>query len=98
MSEQQERTLEQFQEAFRHYGYFVAATPIEGMEDVFLDDLRAALRKVEETAAHFRKGYGYRGVSRRLLEELHNSLPAPSANVESAIAPELRARERRGRT
>lgn len=94
-SAQQGRTFEQLHEALRHYGYFVAAEPLEGSEEQFLEDLRGALRKVEETATFLRKRYGYRGVSKRLLEELHNSLPAPSFNVESAVAPELRAAERR---
>lgn len=96
-SGQQERVFEQMHEALRYYGYFIAAEPLEGSEELFLDDLRGALRKVEETAVWLRQRYHYRGVSKRLLEELHNLLPAPSFNVESAVAPELRAKERRGR-
>lgn len=93
----QQRAFNQFEAALDRYGYFVAAEPIDGMEEVFLNDLRFAFAKVEETASSLRKNWGYRGISKRLLEDLHNTLPAPSFNVESAIAPELRAKERRGR-
>lgn len=92
---EQDQQFERLADMFRAHGYFVAAEPIKGMEVEFLADLIAAASRIEREAASLRSAYGYRGISKRLKEELHNSLPAPSFNVESAVAAELRAKENR---
>lgn len=81
MTAQQEQKFINFCSAFKNYGYFVQAEAADGLEEVFLADLQTALDKIHETAEYLRKKYRYRGVSRRLLEELHVSLPEPSFNV-----------------
>lgn len=96
-TEDQEWTFFGLNDALRRFGYFIDAEPIEGLETVFLDDLRAALDKVENTASFLRKSYGFRGLSKRLMEELHIMLPCPSPNVDSAVAQELRAKWNRRR-
>ncbi len=81
-TEQQENRFFAFSDGLKAFGYWIAAEPIEGQEEVFLADLKAALSKVEETAVWVRKRYGYRGMSNNVLVELHRILANPSFNVE----------------
>lgn len=97
LTEDQEWVFFGLNDAFRRYGYFIEAEPIEGMEDLFLADLKEAFGKVEQRAADLRRLYGYRGISRNLLEHLHTDFPCPSWNVDSAVAQELRAKWNRRR-
>lgn len=94
---QQQRSYDQLEAALEAHGYFIEAKPIEGMEEVFLADLREAFAKVEQTAQHLRNKWGYRGRSANLLRELHISLPCPSFNVDSRLRAQIEAQERRGR-
>lgn len=84
LNDEQFRRFDQLSAALEAHGYAVNASPIPGMETLFLDDLAAALAKVEETAAFLRKRYGYRGLSRCLVDGLTASLPHPSLNVDVA--------------
>lgn len=94
---EQERSYGAAEGLLERHGYFIAADLIDGSEDLFLDDIWGAAKRVEEFAKFLRKRYGFRGISKRLVEELHISLPAPSFNVESAVAQELRAKWNRQR-
>jgi hypothetical protein len=81
-NEKQQRDLEMYQDAFNYYGYWIAAEPIDGMEEVFLYDLWKTLVKIESYASGLRKFHNYRGMSKNLKRALHNDLPRPSFNVE----------------
>jgi pantothenate kinase len=94
---EQDRQFERLTDFLHAHGYFVAAEPIEGMEEVFLGDILDATIKIEREAERLRRRYRYRGRSQRLLRELAISLPAPSFNVESFVAAEIRAEENRRR-
>lgn len=91
-TEAQENRFFMYEAAFHRYDYFIPAEPIEGMEEIFLSNLKEAFAKVEEIAAKCRKIYGYRGMSKNLLNELHVWLPSPSFNVESRRIAELKNR------
>ena len=94
---EQERQFERLTDFLHAHGYFVAADPIDGMEETFLGDILDASLKIEREADRLRRMYRYRGRSQRLLRELAISLPAPSFNAENHIAAELRAEENRRR-
>lgn len=83
---EQERQFERLTDFLHAHGYFVAAEPIEGMEETFLGDLLDATIKIEREADRLRRRYRYRGLSQRLLRELAVFLPAPSFNVENFVA------------
>lgn len=95
LNDEQFLRFERYSGLLNAHGYWISAEPIEGMEEVFLADLKQACAKVEETAAWLRKRWGYRGLSKRLLEELHISLRCPSENVDSCLFAEITNRERR---
>ena len=94
---EQERQFDRLTDFLHAHGYFVAAEPIEGMEETFLGDLLDATRKIEREADRLRRRYRYRGLSNRLLRELSYSLPAPSFNVDNYVAAEIRAEDNRRR-
>ena len=79
-----ERRIDQVTELFRAHGYVVVSEPVSGSEELFADALWQGARKVEETVACHSRKYGYRGLSKKALAALHNSLPNPTWGVEVA--------------
>ncbi|WP_175392946.1 hypothetical protein [Leisingera sp. JC1] len=63
-------------------GYKVEGCPLEGQYDEFCDGLQEALDTVEQRAVSVRKFFRTRAWSKRTLEQLHRSLPAPSFFVQ----------------
>jgi hypothetical protein len=78
----QELALDNLRYKFEAYGYAVVSDPIEGMEELFLDELRNAASKIDATVVWLRSRFGYRGKSMRLLADLHRALPSPAFGVE----------------
>jgi hypothetical protein len=81
MTEEMELAIENVRHGFENYGYWVASEPIEGEEELYLENLREGLKLVETNADFFRRRYNLRGHSKRLLEMLHSSTPEPTFGV-----------------
>lgn len=78
------RTIDQLIAAFEAHGYFVAAEPLLGQEDLFASSLREGLASVEAVMAVNARRYRVRGRSQRALAMLHSALPEPVWGVEVA--------------
>jgi len=81
-TEKQQRSYDQYWDAFNYYGYWISAEPIECMEDVFLLDLWKTLVNVEKAVQNIRKRYNYREMSKNVLKALHEDYPRPSFNLQ----------------
>jgi hypothetical protein len=76
--------IENLTAGLRNYGYRVISQPVAGREAEYADELRQALSRVERNADYYRKTYGLRGRSKRLLELLRAADPFPAWGVEKA--------------
>jgi hypothetical protein len=56
---------------FEHYGYSVMSEPMVGQFDIWLSGLADEAKALEERAEFYRRTYGFRGTSKRLLDALH---------------------------
>lgn len=81
----QEARFWRYNDAIAAHGYAITATPIEGLQELFLKDVSEALQKITDTAAYLSKVHRYRGISRSLKNHLHQALPEPSFNVQVKI-------------
>lgn len=79
-----QRTIDQLTAAFEAHGYFVAAEPIEGQEEMFAQSLREGFAKVEAAMAFYARRFKVRGLSKRALAILHKDLPEPVWGIEVA--------------
>ena len=77
-----EKRIDRLEDAFRAYGYRIAADPIFGQEELFAHELHIALIRLEQTFEFNAKHYGYRGKSKRALAALHDVLPNPGFGIE----------------
>lgn len=77
-----EQRIDRLDDAFRTYGYGIAADPIFGQEELFAHELQIVLARLELTFGHNAKHYGYRGKSKLALEALHQMVPQPGFGVE----------------
>ncbi len=71
--------------AFRSFGYFMTADPVDGQEALFTATMRETLAKVESTLAYINRRDGTRNKSNRALTNLHRALPNPAWGVEVAL-------------
>ena len=78
----QERRFWNLNDGIRRYGYYVAADPIDGMQERFLESLKEGFEQIEKCAEELQRLYGYRGVSKKLKAHLHQTLKEPCFNIK----------------
>lgn len=69
-------------DALEAHGYWISTTPLEGQFDLWLADKKKALGIVLDAAAEQRAVWGYRGLSKNVLEGIHRLYPEPVWGVE----------------
>lgn len=68
--------------AFRAYGYAVVSSPIEGMEETYLQHLNEAFARLMKRFEGNAKTFKFRGRSKRALDTLHAHMPSPAWDIE----------------
>lgn len=85
-----ELTAFEVRQRFDRLGYSIFATPVEGSEEGFWEEMKEAVRKLEAELEWVQRHFKVRGRSKRALSLLHKYCPHPTWGVRPRITYDKR--------